>query len=223
MSFVQTLINLLLYRFEDSVRLNQRPNMPMMRQIPRLVAFKEPVQRHNRPCDDSCHADRLNNPCGTKLALAYGQCNSLGILPTVENLLTSLSCFYNEVMANDGFLPAPESGHTFCLSAAPQRSDPQSQESTPELNKWRQAMQDPAHSQRYVQRWERLEAEGNDINGEARAIDAMASRRAAILDAGCGNGRLAGYLAAAGHDVIGIDLDPHLVELLSKYSQPTLR
>ena len=139
----------------------------------------------------------------------------------MENLLTSLSCFYNEVMATDGFLPAPESGHTFCLSAAPQRSDPQSQESTPELNKWRQAMQDPAHSQRYVQRWERLEAEGNDINGEARAIDAMAQRRAAILDAGCGNGRLAGYLAAAGHDVIGIDLDPHLVKVArSKYSQP---
>lgn len=138
----------------------------------------------------------------------------------MENLLTPLSCFYNGIMANDGFLPTPESAHTFSLSATPERSVPEPERSTPELNKWRQAMQDPTHSQRYAQRWERLEAEGNDIHGEARAIDAMAQRGAAILDAGCGNGRLAGYLAAAGHDVMGIDLDPHLVEVANtKYSQ----
>src|SRR5699024_4430479 len=130
-------------------------------------------------------------------------------------------CFYNGIMANDGFLPTPDSAHTFSLSATPKRSVPEPEPSTHELNKWRQAMQDPTHSQRYAQRWERIEAEGNDINGEARAIDAMAQRGSTILDAGCGNGRLAGYLAAAGHDVIGIDLDPHLVEVArSKYSQP---
>ena len=123
-------------------------------------------------------------------------------------------------MANDGFLPTPESAHTFSLSATPKRSAPEAEQSTRELNKWRQAMQDPTHSQRYAHRWERLEAEGNDINGEARAIDAMAQRGAAILDAGCGNGRLAGYLAATGHDAMGIDLDPHLVEVANtKYPQ----
>lgn len=81
-------------------------------------------------------------------------------------------------------------------------------------------MQDPTHSQRYAQRWDRLEAEGHDINGEARAIDAMAQRGSTILDAGCGNGRLAGYLAAGGHKVMGVDLDPHLVEVAqTKYPQ----
>lgn len=124
------------------------------------------------------------------------------------------------VMANDGFLSPPESAHTFSLSASSQRSATEPDESSRELNKWRQAMQDPTHSQRYAQRWERMEAEGTDIDGEARAIDAMAQRGATILDAGCGNGRLAGYLAVAGHDVMGIDLDPLLVEVAkTKYPQ----
>ena len=123
-------------------------------------------------------------------------------------------------MANDGFLPTPDSARTFSLSAGPQRSDTPSEESARELNKWRQAMQDPTHSQRYAQRWERLETEGNDINGEARAIDAIAQRNSTILDAGSGNGRLAGYLAAVGHNAVGVDLDPHLVEVAkAKYPQ----
>lgn len=123
-------------------------------------------------------------------------------------------------MANDGFLPTPESAQTFSLSASPQGPATQPDDTVAELNKWRQAMQDPTHSQRYAERWERIEAEGDDINGEARAIDAMAQRGSTILDAGSGNGRLAGYLAAAGHDVLGVDLDPHLVDVAkAKYPQ----
>src|SRR5699024_11856457 len=88
------------------------------------------------------------------------------------------------------------------------------------LNVWRQAMQDPSHSQRYAQRWEDIAATGQDIDGEARAVDAIAERGAKILDAGSGNGRVAGYLAAAGHDAMGIDLDPYLVEVAkTKYPQ----
>lgn len=122
-------------------------------------------------------------------------------------------------MANDDFLPTPDSAHTFSLSAAPPPAT-RTEDSVGDINKWRQAMQDATHSQRYAQRWEQLEAEGNDIDGEARAIDAMAQRGATILDAGCGNGRLAGYLAAAGHHVMGIDLDPYLVEVAkTKYPQ----
>jgi len=54
---------------------------------------------------------------------------------------------------------------------------------------------------------------GHDIHGEARLIDAMAERGSRILDAGCGSGRLGGYLARRGHTVVGIDLDPHLISV----------
>lgn len=69
----------------------------------------------------------------------------------------------------------------------------------------------PSHSENYAQRWRNMVAEGMDINGEARLIDAMVKRDARILDAGCGTGRLGGYLAQRGHTVIGTDLDPVLI------------
>ncbi|MCT1515482.1 class I SAM-dependent DNA methyltransferase [Dietzia cercidiphylli] len=71
---------------------------------------------------------------------------------------------------------------------------------------------DPGHSRRYAKRWDDMVAEGVDIDGEARLIDAMAPRGARILDAGCGQGRTGAYLHERGHRVTGVDLDPHLVE-----------
>ena len=59
----------------------------------------------------------------------------------------------------------------------------------------------PNHSEMYAQRWRNFVAEGKDIDGEARLIDAMSPRAARILDAGCGTGRVGGYLAARGHTV----------------------
>lgn len=117
-------------------------------------------------------------------------------------------------MSNGDFLSTPASANLFSVAHSPKAAPAR------ELNKWRSAMQDPTHSKRYAQRWELLEAEGSDIHGEARAIDALADRRSTILDAGSGNGRLAGYLASAGHNAMGIDLDPHLVEVANtKYPQ----
>jgi len=57
-----------------------------------------------------------------------------------------------------------------------------------------------------------MERAGDDLAGEARFVDAMAARGAHILDAGCGPGRVGGYLAAAGHRVVGVDVDPALIE-----------
>lgn len=71
---------------------------------------------------------------------------------------------------------------------------------------------DPGHSDWYVERFRAMQRAGQDLAGEARLIDAMATRNARILDAGCGPGRVGGYLAEAGHQVIGVDVDPVLIE-----------
>ncbi|NKY43057.1 class I SAM-dependent methyltransferase [Nocardia cerradoensis] len=70
---------------------------------------------------------------------------------------------------------------------------------------------DPAHSTWYVERFRTMAAQGADIVGEARLIDAMVGRGSRILDAGCGPGRLGGYLYRAGHVVVGVDVDPVLI------------
>lgn len=81
-----------------------------------------------------------------------------------------------------------------------------------EQSLWMQKVEaDPGHSQWYIERFRTLARAGEDLVGEARLIDAMASRGARILDAGCGPGRIGGYLAAAGHDVVGVDVDPALI------------
>ncbi|MEV0947846.1 class I SAM-dependent methyltransferase [Rhodococcus sp. NPDC049939] len=69
----------------------------------------------------------------------------------------------------------------------------------------------PAHSTWYVERFRAMVAQGQDIVGEARLIDAMLGRRGRVLDAGCGPGRLGGYLHDSGHVVVGVDVDPILI------------
>lgn len=71
---------------------------------------------------------------------------------------------------------------------------------------------DPGHSQWYIERFRAMARAGDDLAGEARLVDAMVPRGAHILDAGCGPGRLGGYLATVGHRVVGVDVDPVLIE-----------
>jgi 2-polyprenyl-3-methyl-5-hydroxy-6-metoxy-1,4-benzoquinol methylase len=79
-------------------------------------------------------------------------------------------------------------------------------------NLWlRQIAANPGHSQWYIERFRTMARNGADLGGEARLIDAMVARGARILDAGCGAGRVGGLLAALGHDVTGVDLDPELI------------
>ncbi len=70
---------------------------------------------------------------------------------------------------------------------------------------------DPGHSHAYVQRFRRLAEQGQDLAGEARLVDAMLQRGSRVLDAGCGPGRVGGWLAGVGHEVVGVDLDPVLI------------
>lgn len=69
----------------------------------------------------------------------------------------------------------------------------------------------PGHSQWYIERFRGMAADGTDLVGEARLVDAMVPRGARILDAGCGPGRHGGYLHACGHRVVGVDADPELI------------
>lgn len=70
----------------------------------------------------------------------------------------------------------------------------------------------PGHADWYVQRFRDMAARGDDLDGEARLVDALVPVRSRVLDAGCGPGRVGAALAARGHTVVGVDVDPALVE-----------
>ena len=67
------------------------------------------------------------------------------------------------------------------------------------------------HSQSYVDHFRRLAAQGSDLGGEARLLDALVPPRSHVLDAGCGTGRTGSVLHQRGHRVVGVDADPVLV------------
>jgi SAM-dependent methyltransferase len=69
-----------------------------------------------------------------------------------------------------------------------------------------------SHAKWYIERFRRLAAEGSDLAGEARLVDAVVAPRSRILDAGCGTGRVGGELFQRGHTVVGVDIDPELIE-----------
>jgi 2-polyprenyl-3-methyl-5-hydroxy-6-metoxy-1,4-benzoquinol methylase len=71
---------------------------------------------------------------------------------------------------------------------------------------------DEGHSAWYIDRFRRLAAAGDDLDGEARFVDAMLTRGARVLDAGCGPGRVGAALHARGHTVVGVDVDAALIE-----------
>ena len=79
-------------------------------------------------------------------------------------------------------------------------------------NTWTRLVdEDPEHSTRYAERFRTMRAAGDDLAGEARFVDAMVSRGSHILDAGCGPGRVGGWLHEVGHVVVGVDFDPVLI------------
>ncbi len=69
----------------------------------------------------------------------------------------------------------------------------------------------PGHAQWYIERFRTMAADGADLEGEARLVDALVPPRSRVLDAGCGPGRVAGALHARGHIAVGVDVDPELV------------
>lgn len=75
-----------------------------------------------------------------------------------------------------------------------------------EWGRWRASVDLDA----YDERWARMAASGENPHGEADLVSRYAPRTA--VDAGCGTGRLAVELARRGVDVVGVDLDPDLLD-----------
>jgi SAM-dependent methyltransferase len=67
-----------------------------------------------------------------------------------------------------------------------------------------------------------MAAEGADLAGEARLMDALLPPRSRVLDAGCGTGRVAAALHSRGHTVVGVDADAELISAARQdYPGPT--
>lgn len=64
---------------------------------------------------------------------------------------------------------------------------------------------------RFVEQLDELEADGADVDGEARLADTLIPRGARVLDAGAGTGRVGAALASRGHDVTAVEKDRDLI------------
>jgi SAM-dependent methyltransferase len=53
--------------------------------------------------------------------------------------------------------------------------------------------------------------QGLDVHGEARFVESLGVR--SVLDAGCGTGRVAIELARRGLDVVGVEVDPSMLDV----------
>lgn len=88
-------------------------------------------------------------------------------------------------------------------------------------NRWLAASSDAdSRAEGYDANWERLAATGADIHGEASFVERLGPT--SVLDAGCGTGRVAIELARRGVDVVGVDLDPGMLEV-ARRKVPDLR
>lgn len=71
---------------------------------------------------------------------------------------------------------------------------------------------DDDNSTWYAEHFRELAAEGADLAGEARLVDAVTPPSSRILDAGCGQGRTAAALTERGHHLVAVDIDATLLD-----------
>ena len=64
----------------------------------------------------------------------------------------------------------------------------------------------------YQERFDRLASAGADVHGEATFVASLEPSPTSVLDAGCGTGRVAIELASRGLSVVGVDVDPSMLD-----------
>lgn len=69
-----------------------------------------------------------------------------------------------------------------------------------------------SRGERYERTYELREAAGEDIHGEADLVIELGPP-GSLLDAGCGTGRVGRELARRGVEVVGVDIDPEMLEV----------
>ncbi|MBA0126426.1 class I SAM-dependent methyltransferase [Haloechinothrix sp. YIM 98757] len=77
------------------------------------------------------------------------------------------------------------------------------------------------HGARYASRFADLAESGVDVHGEARFCASLVPEGSRVLDAGCGTGRVAAWLAEHGYDCVGVDLDASMLAEAER-STPTV-
>jgi SAM-dependent methyltransferase len=100
------------------------------------------------------------------------------------------------------------------MSDTPERPDPTA--GAAEWATWRERVDLDG----YDERWAKMAERGENPHGEADLVARYAP--ASVLDAGCGTGRVGIELARRGLDVVGVDLDPDLLER-ARVKAPGLR
>lgn len=77
-------------------------------------------------------------------------------------------------------------------------------------SRWQQS--DVSRGDDYDERWRKLAASGKNIHGEADLVESLLRNPGcAVLDAGCGTGRVGIELARRGYQVTGVDSDPAML------------
>lgn len=91
------------------------------------------------------------------------------------------------------------------------------------MSRWNQR-DDVQRGDDYDTRWKAMAEAGQPVHGEADLVSALLKDRpgAAVLDAGCGTGRVGSELADRGFDVVGADLDPVMLAT-AKAKAPRVR
>lgn len=95
------------------------------------------------------------------------------------------------------------------------------EDGSPPPTRWSEVSRGADSATAYRRRFTSLEQSGADLHGEARFVASVVPPPARVLDAGCGFGRLTRVLTRMGYDAVGLDADPHLIDIARREDPAT--